>query len=79
MASFGTTAQLLLYDTNYTLLPAVFAHSAGNENKKMWETVFGLAAEHLRSFDNSETVCIVDMEKDILTILESEAPNAVGF
>lgn len=62
--SYGTTFEVITYDTNMKILLPVFAHFIGTENYKYWKTVFE-AAKHLTGFDVPTLNTIVNQEKSI--------------
>ena len=76
--SYGTIAHLIAYDTIFNIIPIIFMHKAGNEDKLMWKQVFRLAAG-IVGFNEDGSVCMVDMEKGISGALEEESSKTTPF
>lgn len=76
--SYGTTFEVVGYDTNNHFLPLVFAHSVGSECKEMWTEVFTACAE-IPNFDIQNRTTIVDQEKSIHTAFNDCMQNAKLF
>lgn len=62
--SYGTSFEVVTYDTNMHLLPLVFAHFIGPENNDNWKKVLRECAE-IPGFDVPSRTTIVDQEKSI--------------
>ena len=57
--SYGTTLEVVTYDTNIHLLPLVFAHFVGAESYEYWRTAFE-ACKEIPGFDVAERTTIDD-------------------
>ncbi|CAN8075950.1 unnamed protein product [Agarophyton chilense] len=62
--SYGTTFEVVTYDTNHHLLPLLFAHLIGAECYETWNTVFEECI-NIPGYDIAERTTIVDQEKRI--------------
>ena len=78
LQSYGSIANVLGYDCNFNLVPLVWSHVAGNEDKDLWKMVFSEASK-IRGFNKKGTFCHVDMEKEIETSLKEKAPDVLPF
>ena len=76
--SYGTYGQLVVYDHNNNLLPAVYTHTVGNEDGEFWEGVYSEASQ-IPGYDVPGQTCMVDMEKSIDTRFKAKMKHARTF
>ena len=76
--SYGTTFEVVLYDTNYNIVPIFFAHFIGAECYDYWHSVFKKCST-VDNFDIPQRTIIVDQEKSIDTAFEDDTQHAKLF
>lgn len=76
--SYGTTYEVVLYDTNNHITPICFAHSVATENGETWKSVFQNVAT-IDGFDCPGRVIVTDQEKGIDTAFSKVMCNAKLF
>lgn len=76
--SYGTTFEVVTYDSNHHLCPLLFAHSIGSECTLSWKRVFNALAE-IPHFDIPGRTTIVDQEKSIDSAYASAMKHADYF
>lgn len=76
--SYGTTFEVVTYDTNMHLLPLLFAHFVGAECHEYWHRVFS-ECQKLEGFDVESRTTIVDQEKSIDSAYKDVFQNAKMF
>lgn len=67
----------MLYDTNYNIIPILFAHFNGAECHNYWQTVFDKCFE-IYNFGSNRRTIIIDQEKSIDTAFD-KVRNAKPF
>lgn len=76
--SYGTTFELVTYETNMHLLPLVFAHFIGAECAEYWKIVFQ-ECKRLPGFDDPTITTILDQEKSIYSAYKDTFTHAKLF
>lgn len=76
--SYGTTFEMVLYDTNNHLVPIWFMHSVGTECAEVWEVIFR-SAQEVDGFDCVGRVTVTDQEKGIDKAFKKVMANAALF
>lgn len=76
--SYGTTFEVVGYDTNNHLIPLVFGHSVGPECYEFWKIIFDACAA-IDGFDIAQRTTIVDQEKGIAKAYREAVKNSKLF
>lgn len=76
--SYGTTFEVVTYDTNYNIVPIAFAHFVGAECHQYWSNVFR-ACKNIDGFDIPDRTVVVDQEKSIDTSFKEIFSHAKMF
>lgn len=76
--SYGTTFEVMVYDSNHHVVPILFSHSVGSESEETWSHVFK-AVQKIPGFDVEGRVTIVDQEKSIDKVYRDVMKHAKLF